>query len=88
VKNVTGGAHKNSEYLGKVVRWYYGQNEHGTINYIKNNNCVPESKGAVPCMDLPKELPQNINYEWYIKRAIEMLEEIDYIQKPKQVSFF
>jgi hypothetical protein len=88
VKNVTGGAHKNGYYLGKTVRWYYGQNEHGTINYIKNDNLVAESQGSIPCMDLPKEFPQNINYKWYIKRTIEMLEEIDYIQRPKQVSFF
>jgi len=88
VKNVTGGAHKDGYYLGKVVRWYYGQNEHGTINYIKNDNKVPDSEGSIPCMDLPKEFPQNINYEWYIKRTIEMLEEIDYIQRPKQISFF
>jgi len=88
VKNVTGGAHKNGYYLGKTVRWYYGQNEHGTINYIKNDNLVAESQGSIPCMDLPKEFPQDINYEWYIKRTIEMLEEIDYIQRPKQISFF
>jgi hypothetical protein len=89
VKNVTGGAHKDGYYLGKVVRWIYGKNVYGTINYIKNNDKVPESEGAFPLMDLPESFPGTlIDYEWYIKRTVEMLTEINYYQKAKQYSFF
>ena len=89
VKNVTGGAHKDGYYLGKVVRWIYAKNCYGTINYIKNNNKVPESDGALPMMDLPSEFPDTlIDYEWYIKRTIEMLTEIDYYKRTKQLVFF
>ena len=89
IKNVTGGAHKDGHYLGKVVRWIYGKNVYGTINYIKNNNKVPDSEGALPLMDLPIEFSKSlIDYEWYIKRTIKMLEEINYHSRAKQCSFF
>jgi len=89
VRNVTGGAHKNGQYLGKVVRWIYGKNEFGTINYVKNNNKVPDSDGAIPLMDLPDQFPSDkIDYEWYIKRTVEMLTEIDYYKRSKQMTFF
>jgi hypothetical protein len=74
VKNVTGGAHKNGDYLGKVVRWYYCLGETGTINYITNGRIVADTLGARPLMDLPAALPLDIDYEWYIKRAAEMIE--------------
>lgn len=47
------GAHKDGEYLGKVVRWAYIKGEMGTINTIAANNKVADSEGAVPFMDLP-----------------------------------
>ena len=44
VRNVKGGAHKDSYYLGKVIRWAYFKNEIGTINYILTGNKVPTQK--------------------------------------------
>ncbi len=88
VKNVTGGAHKDGHYLGKVIRWYYSSNIYGTINYIKNNNKVPDSEKGRPCMDLPLTFPDDIAYDIYIKRTIDMLEEMAYYQKNKQIAFF
>lgn len=88
VKNVKGGAHRNGEYLGKVVRWYMAKDEQGTINYILNGNKVPDTEGAVALMDLPDELPTNINFDWYIQRANEMLQDIGYYAKSKQIVFF
>lgn len=88
VRNVTGGAHKNAEYLGKTIRWYYGKDTVGTINYIKSNNKVPESEGAKPCMDLPEVFPDDVNYTWYIAKCKEMLYDCGYLEKPKQITFF
>lgn len=88
VKNVKGGAHKDSEYLGKVVRWYYGKGELGTLNYVLNNHKVPDTDGAVPLMDLPDTLPTNIDYERYVRNAISLLEDCAYIKKPQQIKFF
>lgn len=88
VKNVTGGAHKDGEYLGKVVRWYYAKGIVGTINYIKSNNKVPESEGAKPAMDLPDTFPEDVNYIWYEQKTIEMLEDCGYLRKQGQLKFF
>lgn len=88
VKNVKGGAHKNGEYLGKVIRWYYAVDMVGTINYVTSNNKVPESDGAKPCMDLPEILPDDIDYGWYIDKTKVMLEDCGYLKKVQQVRFF
>jgi hypothetical protein len=88
IKNVAGGAHKNREYLGKVVRWYMSKDIVGTINYISSNNKVPDTEGARPCMDLPNELPSDLNYDWYVAKAMDMLEDIAYLSRPQQLKFF
>lgn len=88
VKNVTGGAHKDENYLGKVVRWYYAQGIIGTLNYITSNNKVPDTDGALPCMDLPAEFPNNINYQFYIDKTKEMMYDLAYLKRPKQLQFF
>lgn len=76
IKNVTGGAHFNGEYLGKVVRWYYANGASGTINYIKSNRIVADTEGAVPLMDLSDELPSDINYDYYVQRCKDMLTDM------------
>lgn len=88
VKNVKGGAHKDRTYLGRVIRWYYAKGIVGTIQYIESGNNVPDTEGAKPCMDLPAELPKDINYPWYIEKAREMLFEMNYLKRPRQISFF
>lgn len=73
VKNVKGGGEKNGLYLGKVVRWYYPKGEVGHIAYVGSGNKVGKTDGARPLMDLPAELPEDVNYDWYINEAVEML---------------
>lgn len=87
VRQVKGGAHKNKDYLGKVVRWAYIKGEAGTINYVQTGNKVAESDGAVPFMDMPTQWP-DINYGWYMAKCMEILEEIGHTPKPKQIEFF
>ena len=79
IKNVTGGAHKDGEYLGKVVRWYYGKGAVGAINYITTNRIVADTEGAAPLMDLPDELPEDVDYDWYVRKAKEMLENMGWV---------
>lgn len=88
VKNVKGGAHKNREYLGHVIRWAYFKDEVGTINYIMNDHKVPDTEGARPLMDMPETFPDDLDYDRYIIKANEMLEDMDYIKKKKQLVFF
>lgn len=87
-RNVAGGAHKNGEYLGKVIRWYWAKNVIGTINYIKSGNKVPESDCGQPCMDLPIDFPSDINYKMYIDKTTNILYDVGYLKKIEQVRFF
>ena len=82
------GAHKNGEFLGKVLRWYYAKGELGTINYVQTNNKVADTDGAKPCLELPDEMPDDVDFDWYIKRTKEILEDVGYLTKPKQIEFF
>jgi len=82
------GAHKEGEYLGKVIRWYYAKGEMGTINTVAANNKVADSDGAKPVMDLPTEVPFDLDYEWYISKSNEILQDIAYNPKPRQQRLF
>lgn len=85
VRNVAKpGAHKLGHYLGNVVRWYYAKNEVGTINYVASGNKVADSDGAKPCLDLPSNLPDDIDYQYYIDKTIEMLYDMAYLKKIEQ----
>jgi hypothetical protein len=64
------------EYLGKTVRWYYGHDVPGEIVYAASGNKVPRSEGAVPCMDLPDHIPNDLDYAWYVASAEKILREI------------
>lgn len=88
VVNVKGGAHKDGEYLGKVVRFYYGKNERGTINYVDSGNNVPNSDGAIPAMDLPTSIPEDLDFARYIDDAVKALSKIGYYPKAQQAMFF
>jgi hypothetical protein len=67
------GEERPPEYLGKTVRWYYGQDVPGEIVYATSGNKVPRSEGAIPCMDLPRHIPNDLDYDWYIAKAETML---------------
>lgn len=69
---------QKAEFLGKVVRWYYGTRSPGPIVYASNGNTVSLSYGARPCMTLPDEFPDDIDYEWYINKAQSMLKDVGY----------
>ncbi len=78
VKNVSGGAHWDGHYLGKVVRWYYAKEVPHTINYINSNRIVADSDGAKPLMDLPDQFPDDVDYGRYVQRCEDMLVEMAY----------
>ena len=61
-----------TEYLGGNVRWYYGTDT-GNMIYAKNGFLVADTEGAVPAMEMPQEMPQDLNREWYYQRAIKTL---------------
>jgi len=69
-------APQRPEYLGKVVRWYYGTQSPGPIVYASNGNTVSLSYGAQPCMTLPDEFPADIDYAWYVTKAQNILKDL------------
>lgn len=69
VRNVKGGAEGG---LGKVVRWYYST-QGAPILYASNGNKVATTDGAMPIMDLPDTLPDDIDYQKYIDDANKMM---------------
>lgn len=71
-------APQTPEYLGKVVRWYYSTQAPGPIVYASNGNTVSLSYGARPCMTLPDEFPDDIDYAWYLSKAENILKDIGY----------
>lgn len=80
IRVVKGGAvDQNGEYLGKAIRWAYGTDSKGILTYKLSGNAVPQSEGAMPLMVLPKELPGNINYAWYVREANAILSDIGLI---------
>lgn len=76
IRTVKGGAVKEGYDLGKAVRWYYATGETGYISYKSNGNKVARTDGAKPLMDLPDTLPEDVDYEWYIREAEDMLKGV------------
>lgn len=80
-------ASRSHEYLGKVVRWYYGRDSQACITYKTNGNKVSRTEGCVPLMTLPDERPDDIDFNWYIEEAQAMLSRIGYVALPEDEEF-
>lgn len=77
VRAVKGGGMYGDQFLGKAVRWYYSTEAMGrAITYKSNGNQVAGSMHSKPVMTLPDEFPEDIHWEWYRTKCIEMLEEV------------
>jgi len=80
VRTVKGGAVKvwpgKTEYVGKAIRWYYATGVEGELVYAKNGNKVPKSDGAKPLLDLPQQLPDDIDFQWYAAEAERILRDV------------
>jgi hypothetical protein len=83
------GAEQGGVYLGKVVRWYIGKGTRGCINYVGSGNKIGESDGAVPLMDMPRVIPDDLNFDAYVDRSQEMLYNMGVIPRPQAtIQFF
>lgn len=69
LRTVQGGATKDGVNIGKSIRWYHSTSTHSAIHYAKNNNKVPKSDGAMPLLNYPDSLPPDIDYQFYIQEA-------------------
>lgn len=92
-RRVNGGAVKDDQYIGKVIRWYMRFKEFGCIKYLQDNvhgtkNSVPESTGSYPCMDISSP-PKDIDYNWYIRRSFSILKDIGFYEdNQRQLELF
>lgn len=75
IRSVTGGALYRGEYVGKVVRWYY-TNEEDALYYKLNGNKVATSDHAKPLMALPLWIPDDLDREWYVREATSLLNDM------------
>lgn len=69
LRTVKGGAMKDGIFIGKAIRWYHSTSTMSAIHYKTNNNKVPKSDGAKPIMNYPDSLPIDIDYQFYIQEA-------------------
>jgi hypothetical protein len=82
-----GGDIASGQYLGKVVRFVHVL-DGATIFYKKphpktgNFKKVSKSDGCRPLMILPDELPEGIDYDWYIQEAQDILVDIGHTPAP------
>ncbi len=67
------------EFLGKSVRWYYatGRDEFEMVA-AKTGNRIPKTQGAKPCMNLPSQFPEDLDFDWYVGEAESILKQIAY----------
>jgi hypothetical protein len=84
VRQVKGGAEREGEYLGKAIRWYYAEGVRGGIHYVTNGNSVPRSEGAMPLMELPDRLPDDVDFDWYAREADGILRDVG-VKAPKLI---
>ena len=78
IRKVTGGATWRGAYLGKAVRFYYSTSvrQDECIYYKTNSNRVPNSAGAMPLMELPDKMPDDVDFSVYIVAAEKLLCEV------------
>ena len=76
IRKVTGGAIWRGQEIGRVIRWYYSNEELESIHCKVNGHLVPKTDGAVPCIMLPDRLPDDLDREWYVREAESMLADL------------
>lgn len=86
VVKATKGATWRDQYLGHVVRFYWGINGapifEAEPNNLGNHKTVSKTEGARPCMTLPDELPADIDYARYEEEAEQILKDLGFYGSP------
>lgn len=63
------------EYLGKAVRWYYARGSRGAI-VTPAGHLVARTEGCRPLMDLPDDMPDDVDFAWYVAEASSLLADL------------
>lgn len=67
--------------FGRVARWYMTTKQLPAITYISSGNTVAGTTGGMLCMELPGTLPKDLDKQWYINKAYEMLADTGVVMK-------
>lgn len=73
-----GGVDQAGNYLGRAVRWYYAKGVTAPMTYKVNGYKIPRSEGARPLMQLPDAVPGDLDRDWYIREAYEILDDVGF----------
>lgn len=86
VIKATGGGTWRGTYLGRVVRYYWSTDGDPILKAKPNDNGthakVPKTDGCRPLMELPDELPDDIDYAHYIAEAYELANDLAVFDRP------
>ena len=86
-QRVTGGAVWQGQHLGRVVRSYKSIFAVSKITYgagKKEGHKVPDSDPVQPLMVLPDEFPNDVDYDYYVDVAEQMLVDIGAVKNEDQ----
>lgn len=78
IRTVKGGAIYKGQRLGKAVRWIASTQGDEPIRYESNGNKVAGTDRCRPMMELPDAMPDDIDYEFYVREARDILKDIGY----------
>jgi hypothetical protein len=76
VRSVTGGGKQGDKYLGRTVRWYQTREQLPPLTYASNGNKVAKTDGARECMEMPKGIPADLDYDWYFREIRRVIKDI------------
>lgn len=88
VRAVRGGGMFRGVKFGRIARFYISTESQDYLQYVNNGNKVPKSDNAELLLDLPKELPSDLNYQYYIDYADKMLYDVGYKVKNRVNDLF
>lgn len=87
VRTVRGGAlNQAGQLLGKAVRWYYSTQISDPLTYQINGYTVPRSHGAQACLELPDEIPDDLDIVRYVEEARRMLVDLGAVNETPELA--
>jgi hypothetical protein len=75
LRKATGGAVWRDEEVGKTCRWYLSTKGSPIIKR-KDQSRVPNADAAMMANNMPRTLPDDIDYSEYLRRANELIDDV------------
>lgn len=82
------GATFKGEYVGKVLRFYKSKTSSKNLNCAKSGNKIANSDFCRLAQNLPKKMPEDLDFQHYYDEIVKTLYEIGAIEKHKQRQVF